>query len=241
MTKKFLFIAAFSSVSLFANEMLIKQNVSIDAKISPTTYFSNIQVIGNDKLRKEKNLSLKDKNSLIKTFNSLNDFIKNSEICKGGNFSITPFYEYKDNKKEQTGFESNYHLDCEFKEEATEDFNTILDFIQKETQENPYLIFPIPKITKNIKEEDLKALDDTLNQKLIQKANAMALEYSKILNKKCLIKEITLGEDTQIENPILYRTQALAKSNDNALEKIEMPTAKEITKSADGKVIFICK
>ena len=117
MTKKFLFIAAFSSVSLFANEMLIKQNVSIDAKISPTTYFSNIQVIGNDK---EKNLSLKDKNSLIKTFNSLNDFIKNSEICKGGNFSITPFYEYKDNKKEQTGFESNYHLDCEFKEEATE-------------------------------------------------------------------------------------------------------------------------
>ena len=116
-----------------------------------------------------------------------------------------------------------------------------MDFIQKETQENPYLIFPIPKITKNIKEEDLKALDDTLNQKLIQKANAMALEYSKILNKKCLIKEITLGEDSQIENPILYRTQALAKSNDNALEKIEMPTAKEITKSADGKVIFICK
>lgn len=103
------------------------------------------------------------------------------------------------------------------------------------------MIFPIPKITKNIKEEDLKALDDTLNQKLIQKANAMALEYSKILNKKCLIKEITLGEDSQIENPILYRTQALAKSNDNALEKIEMPTAKEITKSADGKVIFICK
>ena len=133
--KKLLLIASFSSVSLFANELLIKQNVSIDAKISPTIYFSNIQVIGNDKLRKEKNLSLKDKNSLIKTFNSLNDFIKNSEICKGGNFSITPFYEYKDNKKEQTGFESNYHLDCEFKEEATEDFNAIWNLFKKEHKE----------------------------------------------------------------------------------------------------------
>ena len=69
----------------------------------------------------------------------------------------------------------------------------------------------------------------------------MALEYSKNLNKKCFIKESTLGEDSKIENTILDRTQALAKTNDNALEKIEMPTAKEKTKSADGKVIFICK
>lgn len=241
MSKKLLLTVAFLSTSLFANEMLIKQDLSIVAKVPPTTFSSTIQVLGSDKLQKQKNLSLEDKNSIIKTYNTLNAFVKNSAICKGGSFSITPLYEYKNGKRDQVGFESAYHLGCEFKEESKEDFNAILDFIERETQKNPYLLFPIPSVNKNITQEDLREIEGKLNAELIKKANTMAKEYSKTTDKKCTIKEISLGEDST-PAPILRRaTLAAAKSTDNALEDISMPTAKDYEKTARAKVVFSCK
>ncbi len=241
MSKKFLLTAAFLSTSLFASEMLIKQNLSIVAKIPSTTFLSTIQVLGSDKLQKQKSLSLEDKNAIIRTYNTLNDFVKNSAICKGGSFSITPLYEYKNGKKDQVGFESSYHLDCKFKEESKGDFNAILDFIERETQKNSYLLFPIPRINKNITQDDLREIESKLNEDLIKKANKRAKEYSKITNKKCMIKEINLGEDST-SAPILHRAALTsAKSVDNVLEDITMPRAKDFEKTAHAKVIFSCK
>lgn len=230
-----------ANISLVASEMLIKQDLTIHTQIFPATYSSTIQIIGSQKLHNEKNLSLEDKNKIIKTYNSINTFLKNSSICKGGSFDITPFYEYQNNTREQKGFESNYSLNCEFKYEMAKDFNKILDFIQKQIIANDFLLLPIPKITKIIKKDDLEKIDEKLNQALLNKANEIAQNYSKNLKKQCTIKEISLGLTSRMENTPLNSTATLAKSDSNSLEDIKMPTGKEVEKTAKGKVIFSCK
>lgn len=240
MYKKVLLLV-FTTLSLNANEMLIKQDLSIHTKISPTTYSSVIQIIGSEKLHKEKNLSLENKNKIIQTYNSINTFLKNNSICKGGSFDISPFYEYQNNTREQKGFESSYSLNCEFKDEKSQDFNKILDFIQKQVASNDYLLLPIPRITKIIQKGDLEKIDRKLNQALLDKANTIAQDYSKNLDKRCTIKEISLGLISEMENMPLHSTAILAKSDSNSLEDIVMPTGKEVEKMARGKVIFSCK
>lgn len=222
-------------------EMLIKQALQVELEVKPTQYSSHITIQGSKALETLNQLSIKDKNSIIKTYNAINESLGDDSICKGGSFSINPAYHYKDGKRIQSGFETHYALSCEFVESQKQTFNAILDKIQAEVAKNTYLTFPIPSVQLGVDENALKDSDSTLNAKLLELALQKAKEYSTLTRQKCSIKEINLGAQNAVMPVSLKAMRAVADSGANTLESVSMPTAKDTQKTLKGDVIFICK
>lgn len=246
MLKKLTFVigAWVGLVSIASAEMLIKQDLSVSVELEATKYVSLVNVRENESLRKLKTLSLEDKNTIIKTYNNINGFLSKDSICKGGSFSISPIYEYKNGKKTQNGFESLYTLNCEFSEAQKEDYNKIIQKIESEVRENPYLLFALPSIDKVLDEKSLLEIDEQLNVKMLELALQKAKEYSNLSRQKCSIKEIDLNTIShQKPTPILMKStlNAAPRAEAAMLEDISLPTAKNTQKTAQGSVVFSCR
>ncbi|WP_299548812.1 hypothetical protein [uncultured Helicobacter sp.] len=194
----FLFLCVVVSISASA-ETLIKQRLNVIIDVEPKQYSSNLVVSGSKELQKLKSLSLENKNAVIRTFNTINDFLRNDNICKGGSFAINPSYHYKDGKKTQEGFEADFALHCEFVESQRQEYNAILEKIESEVSKNPFLVFAFPKIDLNISKEEFEKSDAFLNTELLKLALEKTKEYGKLTKKKCSIKEITLGDIRDID------------------------------------------
>ncbi|MBX7490859.1 hypothetical protein [Helicobacter turcicus] len=221
-------------------ETLIKQRLSVAVDVTPTQYSSNITITASKELQKLKTLSVENKNAIIKTFNAINDSLGNDSICKGGSFAINPSYYYKDGKKIQEGFETNFALHCEFKESKKQEFNAILENIEAEVSKNPFLMFAFPSVDLNVSDVDFQKSDSVLNVKLLNLALEKANEYGKLTKKKCSIKEITLGDLGNVD-VVALRESRLMQSAKNTLEDISLPSAKDAQKNLWGNVVFSCK
>ncbi|TLD84995.1 hypothetical protein LS70_000050 [Helicobacter sp. MIT 11-5569] len=240
----FLAIALFLFALLPVNaaETLIKQRLNTTLNLSPTKYSSNPVITASKELQKLKTLGVEDKNAIIKTFNAINAFLGSDSICKGGSFAINPAYYYKDGKKIQEGFETNFTLNCVFVESQKQEFNAILDKIQAEVSKNTFLMFPIPRVDLGVDEKVFSESDSVLNAKLLNLALQKAKEYSNLTQKKCSIKEITLGDEGSFDKtPLKAEAQLMRATAKNSLEDIALPSARESQKSLWGDVIFSCK
>lgn len=235
-----LFLCVVVSVSASA-ETLIKQRLSVVVDIKPKQYSSNLVVSGSKELQKLKSLSLENKNAIIKTFNRINDFLGSDSICKGGGFAISPSYYYKDGKKIQEGFETNFILYCEFVESQKQEYNTILEKIESEVSKNPFLMFAVPRVDLGVNKAEFQESDALLNVELLKLALEKAKEYGKLTKKKCSIKEITLGDIGDIDQITFKAESRLMQSSKNALEDIVLPSAKKEQKTLWGNAIFSCK
>ncbi|PZT47517.1 hypothetical protein B6S12_08580 [Helicobacter valdiviensis] len=240
--KKTLLLTAFISGLLTAGEMKITQSFELSKEIPNNSYKSEIQILGSQKLRETKNLSLEDKNSIIKTFNAINQKVLGN-ICEGGSFEITPSYEYKNNKREQNGFETYYNLECNFTPKETDLFNSYLKFIEAEVSKNKWLLFSIPKVQNMASAENIKQIDEKLQEELLVKIMQKAQNYSKITRKKCSIEEVTLGKnDLSFPSPLAKKSDTmLSNASSIALESISMPNNKKELKTLNAKASFICK
>lgn len=241
--KKIVFVLGICALAVLpANaEMLIKQALQVEIEVKPTQYSSHIVIQGSKALETLNQLSVKDKNSIIKTYNAINESLGDDSICKGGSFSIDPAYHYKEGKRIQAGFKTHYTLSCEFVESQRQTFNAILDKIQAEVEKNAYLTFPIPNVQLGVDENTFKESDSALNEKLLTLALQKAKEYSALTRRKCSIKEINLGAQNEVMPVALKAVRAASDSSANTLESIAMPTAKDTQKTLRGNVIFTCK
>lgn len=249
MLKKIAFVsvvwASFVGINASA-EMLIKQDLSVSVEVEATKYTSSIMIRGSEALRKLKDLSLDNKNAIIKTYNNINESLGKESICKGGSFKIEPIYEYRNGKRIQNGFESHYNLNCEFNEEQKGDYDKILRKIESEVRKNQYLLFTFPSVQKVLDEKMLAKIDEQLNVKLLEIALQKAKEYSSLARQKCSIKEINLGALAQQERamPTLMKASLNATRDmavEGELENVSLPTARNTQKTAQGKVIFSCR
>ena len=206
MLKRWAFVFAVWVGIEVSAEMLIKQDLSVSVEVEATKYVSLVNIKENESLRKLKILSLEDKNTIIKTYNRINEFLGRERICKGGSFNIEPIYEYKNGKKVQNGFESHYSLSCEFGEMQKEDYNKIIQKIESEVRKNPYLLFALPSIDKVVDEKSLLEIEEQLNVKMLQLALQKAKDYSNLSRQKCSIKEINLNAVQERVTPTLMKS-----------------------------------
>lgn len=249
MLKKVAFVSVLWAIFVGMNasaEMLIKQDLSVSVEVEATKYISSITIRGSETLRKLKELSLDNKNAIIKTYNNINESLGEESICKGGSFKIEPIYEYKNGKRIQNGFESYYDLNCEFDEEQKKDYDKILHKIESEVGKNQYLLFTLPSVEKILDEKMLTKVDAQLNVKLLDLALQKAKEYSSLARQKCSVKEINLGALEQQERaiPTLMKASLNATKDmavEGKLENVSLPTTRNAQKTAQGRVIFSCR
>lgn len=245
MFKKLVFIFCISLLCVGANaEMLIKQDLSVSIEVEASKYISLVNIHGSETLRKLKNLSLSDKNTIIETYNNINKFLGKDSFCKGGSFEIEPIYEYKNNQRIQNGFASHYSLDCEFNEAQKEDYDKILSKIENEVSKNQYLLFTFPKIEKILDEKSLATLDEQLNIKMLEIALQKAKEYSNLSRHKCSIKEINLNalmQERTMPSISMKTSLNTAKTEAQDLASVSLPTARTTQKTARGNVVFSCR
>lgn len=251
MLKKIAFISVFWASFVGMNvsaEMLIKQDLNVSVEVEATKYTSSIVIRESETLRKLKELSLDNKNAIIKTYNGINESLGKESICKGGSFKIEPIYEYKNGKRIQSGFESHYSLNCEFNEEQKKDYDKILRKIESEVGKNQYLLFTLPNVEKILDEKMLTKVDEQLNAKLLELALQKAKEYSSLARQKCSVKEINLGALAQPQQeramPTLMKASLNAAKDmavEEELENVSLPTARNTQKTAQGRVVFSCR
>lgn len=238
----FIFFILFFFMYLPASaETLIKQQLNVSIDIRPKQYLSNIVIYGSKELQKLKTLSLENKNTIIKTFNSINNFLDENSICKGGSFAVNPSYFYKDGKKTQEGFEVDFSLNCEFEESKMKEYNAILERIEIEVSKNPLLIFAFPRVSLGVSEAELYNSDSMLNVELVNLALKKAKEYGELTKKKCSIREIILGNVGRIDREKVNMEAYFMQSSKNILEDVALPSAKDMRKSLSGDVVFSCK
>lgn len=235
--KKILIFLCFLQV-LYANEILLHQQISAHTKIESTLYHTRLEIRASEKLRESKNLSTEVKNAIIKTYNFLNK--KSDNFCVGGSFKIEPIYNYVNSKKQEVGYQTNWDMQCKFNASLLKDFNQFLALVEEEVQKNPYLSFGIPAIHPIVDEEVYKSYDDVLNQDLLKKAMEQAQMYSKILHKTCTIKEITLGSTQSDATPKVALKSTKSLNNEATLESIIAPKGENVDKSIQGKVTYHC-
>lgn len=245
MLKKLVFVGIFwSGLSINAwAEMLIKQDLSVSIEVEAAKYISFINIRESESLRKLKSLSMEDKNIIIKTYNTLNTFLGENSICKGGSFNIEPIYAYKNGTRMQNGFETHYSLNCEFTKEQKKSYDQIIQKIEEEARKNPYLLFALPSIEKVVDEKKLAEIDEQLNMELLELAMQKAKEYSKFSKQKCSVKEINLSPIVQERAMPTTLKASLNAARDEAksLESVNLPTAKPTQKMARGNVVFSCR
>ncbi|MDA3968388.1 hypothetical protein [Helicobacter ibis] len=232
-----LFVVFLSCISfIFASEMVIKQNLSVGLEVLLTDYVADVNILSSEKLKNTKNLSTATKNEIIKTYNTINELIKQSSICSGGEFSINPYHTYNNGSMVQSGYDSMYSLKCKFNEENKGMFNTMLSSIETIVSKNSFLQLPIPAITKQASYESQNDTLKQLNNKMILEAISLAKEYSNISHKSCYVKEINLDNNRNVMPMLANDSRAK-----NELSGISMPVKSKEMQKLNGLVIFACK
>lgn len=226
--------------NIFANEITkINQTLSFSQELEAREFTSYINISASPKLRAMPNLNTNDKNKIIATYNAIN--AAKSAICKGGSFSLNPLFSHKDGRSIQSGFESNFSLECEFNNTNKKEFDSLLNKIEKEVLANDFLEFTLPQINTRISQEDRANANKNANLELLKIAQKKAQEYSNQLNLNCKIGEISLNAESNEIMPLRVASSAQMLKSQSApsLNEITAPDGKEIN-TTSARVSFIC-
>lgn len=229
--------------NIFANEInsqsKINQTLSFSQELEAREFTSYINITASPKLRALPSLNTNDKNKIIATYNAIN--AAKSAICKGGSFSLNPLFTHKDGRSIQSGFESNFSLECEFEKAQKSEFDMLLNKIEREVLANDFLEFTLPQINAKISQKDRANANKKANIELLKIAQKKAQEYSNQLNLNCKIGEISLNAESNEIMPLrsIASTQMLKSQSAPSLNEITAPDGKEIN-TTSARVSFVC-
>lgn len=192
---------------IFANELIISKKFISSKDVEPNFLFSNINITSSSILRNIGELLDNDREKITNTLNTIINEAKNSNICKGGSFSITPIINYDKDNRKTIGQNVNFSLDCKFKKDNINTYNTLLSTINNIVAQNKLLALPQPSINYRLTDDEIENIKESLFDKFLSTISQIENKYSKILNKKCNANNINYGESTKI-SPIALNAKA---------------------------------
>jgi len=205
MKKLFLFIISVISLNAFTISKTETFKIKTPAKIMQTNFSLNIKNKNND--------------LIIKIFNEVIKEVKKSKICKGGKFSINPYYEWIKDKRIFKGYKGNISFNCTFTD--TQKYANLIEKIKNKKG----IIFS---------QDEINFITTPHKKELENKAYKYAINYIKYLSKtfqtKCKIKSINFNN---YYRPILYGNMTKSLS-------IEAPIQKNVTSKLRVNYIFEC-
>lgn len=193
---------------IFAGELAITKKFTSSKEVEPRFLFVNIYIESSSMLRNIGELKNNDREKIINTLNHIINEAENTNICKGGSFSITPIINYDKDNRKTIGQNVNFNLNCKFTKGGDLDtYNNLLSMINNAIAQNKLLYLPQPSISYRLTDDEIESTKEELFDEFLSTISQIESKYSKILDKKCYTKNINYGENLRV-SPIALNAKA---------------------------------
>ncbi len=182
--------------------LIIQQDIEVERKIMPDTFYAELIIKGTPTLSKVGTLSPKEQNDIRNTLNAINELVfEAKDICSGGSFSLAPSQSYEEfvsnGKLTRTpvyGYLVNMRVACEFKESSKATYETFLNKTTALVEQNPYLQHQIPQISPIITRDQIREKTQDMRDEILTKAKQTTKNYGDILKTKCTIADMRFND-----------------------------------------------
>lgn len=194
--KKVITLSLITLNILFANEFSVEKSKEFSIEATPTIMETTFSI----------SKHFMSYNSIQKTFNEIVEDIKKEQICKGGQYSISPHYNWDKNKRVFDGYDGRVSFKCQFK--ASDEFNKILKNI-----DNKAIEFSLSPIQWKIEDKEQTILERSVEKQALHYVKDEAKFLSHELNASCKITNISFNKSNQFNpQPMAYAEQNLMMS-----------------------------
>jgi len=191
MFKKIILASAFALSFCGASELEFSRELSED--IVAKEFQSRIYIDGANKSMER----------LKEGYDSFLKYLKDKgSVCEGGEYAITPNYNYDNNKREFGGYNGRLELFCKFAD--VERFDEVLELVDAVLDKDTFKISMMP-IKAYISEAQLSSSIKRLERKMINEGRGYLEDLNATLDLNCKIKSLKL--QTQDGFIPLYRSE----------------------------------
>ncbi|WP_300449098.1 cystathionine gamma-synthase [uncultured Helicobacter sp.] len=223
------------------NALCLYKNVSFTHNIMPNAYKASIRITESDTLRKGGEIESNTKKDIANTLNDILNLSKERGFCEGGNHDLRPNIQYKDGAARDTvGYTLNFNLECDVPSEKKKEYDTFIANIDKKINQNKYLSFLAPNVNVIATPQAWQDTQDKAFGGALELAKHKEKDYSKILNKHCILASADAMGNNTLQPEVMRMTKT---SNVSAYADVnwELPMPKEQEITAKIQVKYICK
>ncbi|RDU53443.1 hypothetical protein CQA49_06040 [Helicobacter sp. MIT 00-7814] len=228
-----LFLQGNALFSRFIKEpMAVEAYVEAQVNVMPDSYVAFPKIKESENLAKKMNLSNEEKAVIDVAFQKVSEKFAQSELCKGGSYTLEPSYSYKDGVKTLSGQRLSADFSCTFKKEEFEKYATMMQEADSISNNLGYFTLIIPTINTALSKEQAQKVRGELEEALFAKIKESEGNFSQHLGKTCRSVKLSFNE-TQL----LRSHASMALASNLSAEPIESTQQKQL----GAQVSFVCE
>ncbi len=178
----------------------------------------------------------KDSNAIKQHMNTLVAQVKqldpNNEMCRGGGYQLSPYYNYTNNKQEFMGYNAHLNFTCEFS--TIEQYNKLIAVLDKTTPSSVKKTQGALSWIVNAKTRESEELE--LRKTMIIHSLKDALVFSKASGKECSLNGLNFGENSHYPMPVNAMKSSMAMDS----VPTESPLQNDTTITINATATYLC-
>ncbi len=179
------------------NHMEVSQTIATSKDIKPDLLQMDMSIIESKTLRDTSTLTESQREHITKKLDSIITLAQaNKDICKYSPYAFGPTetYDYKSERK--AGYSISLNIKCKMKEDTYKQYEELMSQIKKIVYQDEWLDFKNHSFKFVLSDSLQETQKIALREQILKQANTLKDEYSKNLNAKCSIAQISLYEDS---------------------------------------------
>ena len=185
------FDAKFLSQDQFSDkELKFSRVIQESVDFIPDRFSSHITLESTNTLRTSAQITPEQLNQITTTLDKALSLAKDSQICKGSTYSISPNYSYNDGARIISGQLVNFDIRCEFDKADFNKYESLITSLNSLLAGNEFIIVNLPAIAQASSQAILAQNNELLHSKILKSAMAKAVIYSQELGKNCVLNSV---------------------------------------------------
>ncbi|MGI0440361.1 hypothetical protein ACRE1S_07565 [Helicobacter himalayensis] len=216
-----LFLQGNALFSRFIKEEPVAVEAYIEAQVSimPDSYVALPKIRESENLAKKINLSNEEKAVIDVAFQKVSEKFAQSELCKGGSYTLEPNYSYKDGAKTLVGQRLSADFSCSFKKEEFEKYATMIKEVDSISDNLGYFTLIIPSVNTTLSKEQVEKVRGELEEVLFAKIRESESNFSQHLGKTCKSVKLSLNENQLLRSHVALASNLSAEPIESAQQK----------------------
>lgn len=228
-----LFLQGDALFSHFIKESVaVETYVEVQVNVMPDSYIAFPKIKESENLAEKMNLSSEEKAVIDVAFQKVSEKFEQSELCKGGSYTLEPSYSYKDGAKTFIGQRLSADFSCTFKKEEFEKYATMIKEADSISNNLGYFTLITPSVNTILSKEQAQKVRGELEEALFVKIKESESNFSQHLGKTCKSMRLSFNEDQ-----LLYSHDSMALASNLSAEPIKSTQQKQL----GAQVSFICE
>lgn len=185
------FDAKFLSQDQFSDkELKFSRVIQESVDFIPDRFSSHITLESTNTLRTSAQITPEQLNQITTTLDKALSLAKDSQICKGSTYSISPSYSYNDGARIISGQLVNFDIRCEFNKADINKYETLITSLNSLIAGNEFITMSLPALAQSSSSAIIAQNSELLHSKILKSAMAKATIYSKELGKNCVLNSV---------------------------------------------------